>query len=125
VTARSDHRVTGRPTDGVIRCSDHRLMLGVVLSARRTITYSSNEDTVFESRRYHTVNTQPFRGGREVASSSPGWRGGAAYVFGLIATRTSKLGMGEASDGKRATPYVTPFGLMRRMTSWSRLPLSV
>lgn len=40
------------------------------------------------------------------------------YVFGVIAARTSKLGV-SASDGTRATPYVTPFGLMRE-TSLSR-----
>jgi hypothetical protein len=28
--------------------------------------------------------------------------------------------MGEASDGKRVTPYGTPFGPMRRVTSRSR-----
>jgi hypothetical protein len=40
------------------------------------------------------------------------------YVFGVIAARTSKVGMG-ASEGTRATPYVTPFGLVRE-TSLSR-----
>jgi hypothetical protein len=40
------------------------------------------------------------------------------YVFGVIAARTSKLGMGTA-DGTRTTPYVTPFGLVRE-TSLSR-----
>ncbi|MDN5932925.1 MAG: hypothetical protein L0I24_17980 [Pseudonocardia sp.] len=40
------------------------------------------------------------------------------YVFGVVAARTSKLGL-EASDRTRSTPYVTPFGLMRE-TSLSR-----
>jgi DNA-binding transcriptional ArsR family regulator len=40
------------------------------------------------------------------------------YVFGVIAARTSKLGL-PVSDGVRSTPYVTPFGLMRE-TSLSR-----
>jgi hypothetical protein len=40
------------------------------------------------------------------------------YVFGVIAARTSKLGM-STSGGTRTTPYVTPFGLMRE-TSLSR-----
>lgn len=40
------------------------------------------------------------------------------YVFGVIAARTTKLGLRE-SDGVRSTPYVTPFGLMRE-TSLSR-----
>ena len=40
------------------------------------------------------------------------------YVFGVIAARTSKLGLQE-SDRVRSTPYVTPFGLMRE-TSLSR-----
>ena len=40
------------------------------------------------------------------------------YVFGVIAARTSKLGLG-VSAGARSTPYVTPFGLMRQ-TSLSR-----
>lgn len=40
------------------------------------------------------------------------------YVFGVIAARTSKLGV-SASDRTRSTPYVTPFGLMRE-TSLSR-----
>jgi hypothetical protein len=40
------------------------------------------------------------------------------YVFGVIAARTSKLGLRE-SDRVRSTPYVTPFGLMRE-TSLSR-----
>jgi hypothetical protein len=40
------------------------------------------------------------------------------YVFGVIAARTSKLGL-PVSDGTRTTPYVTPFGLMRE-TSLSR-----
>lgn len=40
------------------------------------------------------------------------------YVFGVIAARTSKLGLG-VSDGVRSTPYVTAFGLMRE-TSLSR-----
>lgn len=40
------------------------------------------------------------------------------YVFGVIAARTSKVGM-STSDGTRSTPHVTPFGLMRE-TSLSR-----
>lgn len=40
------------------------------------------------------------------------------YVFGVIAARTSKLGM-DPSPGTWSTPYVTPFGLMRE-TSLSR-----
>ena len=40
------------------------------------------------------------------------------YVFGVVASRTSKLGLG-VSDRGRSTPYVTPFGLMRE-TSLSR-----
>jgi len=40
------------------------------------------------------------------------------YVFGVIAARTSKLGLG-VSAGVRSVPYVTPFGLMRQ-TSLSR-----
>jgi hypothetical protein len=40
------------------------------------------------------------------------------YVFGVIAARTSKVGM-KTSNGTRTTPYVTPFGLMRE-TSLSR-----
>ena len=40
------------------------------------------------------------------------------YVFGVIAARTSKLGLRE-SDRAGSTPYVTPFGLMRE-TSLSR-----
>jgi len=40
------------------------------------------------------------------------------YVFGVIAARTSKLGL-RVSAGARSTPYVTPFGLMRE-TSLSR-----
>jgi hypothetical protein len=40
------------------------------------------------------------------------------YVFGVIAARTSKLGM-STSGGTRATPYVTSFGLVRE-TSLSR-----
>jgi hypothetical protein len=40
------------------------------------------------------------------------------YVFGVIAARTSKLGL-RRSDGVRSTPYVTPFGVMRE-TSLSR-----
>jgi biotin operon repressor len=40
------------------------------------------------------------------------------YVFGVLATRTTKLGLRE-SDRVRSTPYVTPFGLMRE-TSLSR-----
>src|SRR4051795_10999153 len=43
---------------------------------------------------------------------------GALYVFGVIAARTSKVGM-STSDGTRSTPYVTPFGLVRE-TSLSR-----
>jgi hypothetical protein len=35
------------------------------------------------------------------------------YVFGVIAARTTKVGMAER-DGTRSTPYVTPFGLMRQ-----------
>jgi hypothetical protein len=34
------------------------------------------------------------------------------YVFGVIAARTSKIGM-STSEGTRSTPFVTPFGLMR------------
>jgi hypothetical protein len=40
------------------------------------------------------------------------------YVFGVIAVRTTKLGLRE-SDRVRSTPYVTVFGLMRE-TSLSR-----
>lgn len=40
------------------------------------------------------------------------------YVFGVIAARTSRVGV-EPSPGTRSTPYVTPFGLMRE-TSLSR-----
>jgi hypothetical protein len=40
------------------------------------------------------------------------------YVFGVVAARTSKLGL-RASDRAGSTPYVTPFGLMRE-TSLSR-----
>jgi hypothetical protein len=40
------------------------------------------------------------------------------YVFGVVASRTSRLGLG-VSDRVRSTPYVTPFGLMRE-TSLSR-----
>jgi hypothetical protein len=40
------------------------------------------------------------------------------YVFGVIAARTSKVGM-KTSNGTRTTPYVRPFGLMRE-TSLSR-----
>jgi hypothetical protein len=40
------------------------------------------------------------------------------YVFGVIAVRTSKLGLPE-SDRAGSTPYVTPFGLMQE-TSLSR-----
>ena len=40
------------------------------------------------------------------------------YVFGVVAARTSKLGL-PASDRAGTTPYVTPFGLMRE-TSLSR-----
>ena len=42
----------------------------------------------------------------------------ALYVFGVIAARTSKIGL-SAVEGTRSTPYVTPFGLMRE-TSLSR-----
>lgn len=34
------------------------------------------------------------------------------YVFGVLAARTSKLGL-PVSDRAGSTPYVTPFGLMR------------
>jgi hypothetical protein len=34
------------------------------------------------------------------------------YVFGVLAARTSKLGL-PVSDRAVSTPYVTPFGLMR------------
>jgi hypothetical protein len=40
------------------------------------------------------------------------------YVFGVIAARTSTVGV-SGSDRTRSTPYVTPFGLMRE-TSLSR-----
>src|SRR5215207_6813260 len=40
------------------------------------------------------------------------------YVFGVIAARTTKLGLRE-SDRVRSMPYVTPFGLTRE-TSLSR-----
>jgi hypothetical protein len=40
------------------------------------------------------------------------------YVFGVIAARTSRVGV-RTSKGTRSTPYVTPFGLMRE-TSLSR-----
>jgi hypothetical protein len=40
------------------------------------------------------------------------------YVFGVIAARTSRVGM-RTSEGTRSTPYVTPFGLVRE-TSLSR-----
>jgi DNA-binding transcriptional ArsR family regulator len=40
------------------------------------------------------------------------------YVFGVVAARTSKLGL-PVSDRVRSTPYVTVFGLMRE-TSLSR-----
>src|SRR4029450_12004015 len=40
------------------------------------------------------------------------------YVFGVIAVRTTKVGM-KTSPGTSSTPYVTPFGLMRE-TSLSR-----
>ena len=39
------------------------------------------------------------------------------YVFGVVAARTSKLGL--AVEERAGTPYVTPFGLMRE-TSLSR-----
>ena len=40
------------------------------------------------------------------------------YVFGVVAARTSKLGL-PANERAGTTPYVTPFGLMRE-TSLSR-----
>ena len=40
------------------------------------------------------------------------------YVFGVIAARTSKLGL-RVSERAGSTPYLTPFGLMRE-TSLSR-----
>jgi hypothetical protein len=40
------------------------------------------------------------------------------YVFGVLAARTSKLGL-PVSDRAGTTPYVTPFGLMRE-TALSR-----
>jgi hypothetical protein len=40
------------------------------------------------------------------------------YVFGVVAARTSKLGL-RVSDRAGTTPYVTPFGLMRE-TALSR-----
>jgi hypothetical protein len=40
------------------------------------------------------------------------------FVFGVIAARTTKVGM-KTQPGTRSTPYVTPFGLMRE-TSLSR-----
>jgi hypothetical protein len=40
------------------------------------------------------------------------------YVFGVIAARTTKVGM-ERSPGTSSTPYVTVFGLVRE-TSLSR-----
>ena len=40
------------------------------------------------------------------------------YVFGVVAARTSKLGL--AVEERAGTPYVTPFGLMRE-TSLSRV----
>ena len=40
------------------------------------------------------------------------------YVFGVIAARTSMLGL-SASERTGSTPYVTPFGVMRE-TSLSR-----
>jgi hypothetical protein len=40
------------------------------------------------------------------------------YVFGVVAARTSKLGL-RVSDRAGSTPYVTPFGLMRE-TALSR-----
>jgi len=40
------------------------------------------------------------------------------YVFGVVAARTSKLGL-PVSERAGTTPYVTPFGLMRE-TSLSR-----
>jgi hypothetical protein len=40
------------------------------------------------------------------------------YVFGVVAARTSKLGL-KVSERAGSTPYVTPFGLMRE-TALSR-----
>jgi hypothetical protein len=40
------------------------------------------------------------------------------YVFGVVAARTSRLGL-RVSDRAGSTPYVTPFGLMRE-TALSR-----
>ncbi len=40
------------------------------------------------------------------------------YVFGVVAARTSKLGL-PVKERAGSTPYVTPFGLMRE-TSLSR-----
>jgi hypothetical protein len=40
------------------------------------------------------------------------------YVFGVVAARTSKLGL-PVSERAGSTPYVTPFGLMRE-TALSR-----
>jgi hypothetical protein len=40
------------------------------------------------------------------------------YVFGVLAVRTSRVGM-RSERGTRSVPYVTPFGLMRE-TSLSR-----
>ena len=45
------------------------------------------------------------------------------YVFGVIAARTSKVGV-KTSKGTRTMPYVTPFGLMRE-TSLSRDAIEV
>jgi DNA-binding transcriptional ArsR family regulator len=42
----------------------------------------------------------------------------ALYVFGVVAARTSKLGL-PVKERAGTTPYVTPFGLMRE-TSLSR-----
>jgi DNA-binding transcriptional ArsR family regulator len=42
----------------------------------------------------------------------------ALYVFGVVAARTSKLGL-PVTERAGTTPYVTPFGLMRE-TSLSR-----
>jgi len=41
------------------------------------------------------------------------------YVFGVVAARTSKLGLA-VEERAGTTPYVTPFGLMRE-TSLSRV----
>jgi hypothetical protein len=36
----------------------------------------------------------------------------ALYVFGVIAARTSRIGLIE-EPGTRSTPYMTPFGVMK------------